>query len=587
MNRSRTSNSVRSFSSVAERVLALLRKHPYLSALAICLLLDPFCFGATENMPESAVLLETLAVLFGGFLLIFQVGKNCPTLEKALASAILLLGSLVGAYCFAHSWRKGAWVLIGGGVLLLLLYAVAFCTKQNRRRWNVLLILGLSFLLKFYYVLETSITTRQHDVGEFGDVENHAGYIEYLLNHHSLPNFDPREYWQFYHPPLHHIISAVWLSISENIFGMDAGSAQESLQMLTLFYAMAIVITSYRILRHFHLKGIALYAPLLLVAFHPAWILFSGSINNDVLSVAFLLGAVLLTLRWYENPTWKGIVKIALCVGLGMMTKLSVALIAPPIALVFLVTLVQKLRQKQWRILGQFGLFAVVCAPLGLWYPLRNWIRFGVPLTYVQEMNPKSLQYIGDQSFWSRVTDFSGKQFQSVFEQFLRKDSAGNLVGYNEYNPLVAMCKNFLFGEYINESDFTYDCLTLWLAEFFFWFASILAGAALVFLVILCFRKCHIRPMHKVFLVSLYAIFVGSFYRLSADAPFVCTMNSRYITPTILIGALFYGVFLQNLLRRNTKATKISAWILGSFALLFALLSSRVYYVVCMPLMPS
>ncbi len=270
-----------------------------------------------------------------------------------------------------------------------------------------------------------------------------------------------------------------------------------------------------------------------------------------------------------------------------MMTKLSVALIAPPIAIVFLVVLVQKLRQRKWHIFGQLGLFAAVCAPLGLWYPLRNLIRFGVPLTYVQKMNPKVMQYIGDQSFWSRVTDFSGKQFQSVFEQFLQCDSSGNRIGYNEYNPLVAMLKNFLFGEFIHESNFADSCLSLWLAEFFFWFASILAAAALVFLVILCFRRCSIRPMHKVFLVSLYVLFVGSFYRLSAAEPFVCTMNSRYITPTILIGALFYGVFVQNLLRRRTRAANVFAWTLGGIALLFAVLSTVVYYAVCMPLMPS
>jgi len=70
-----------------------------------------------------------------------------------------------------------------------------------------------------------------------GDADNHAGYITYLLQHHQLPDFDPRGHWQFYHPPLHHMISALWLWLSEHVFGISNAAAQESLQTLSLFYA--------------------------------------------------------------------------------------------------------------------------------------------------------------------------------------------------------------------------------------------------------------------------------------------------------------------------------------------------------------
>ena len=179
-----------------------------------------------------------------------------------------------------------------------------------------------------------------------------------------------------------------------------------------------------------------------MIAFHPSFILFSGSINNDVLSVAFLLGAVLWTLKWYEKQTWEGILKIALYMGLGMMTKLSVALAAFPIGAVFLVVLVRRCKAKNWRIFGQYGAFLGICAPLGLWYPIRNLVRFGVPLNYVQEMSVKSDQYLGDQSFLSRALDFSPHQVAKVFEQWLHYDASG----YNEYNPLITLLKNAVFG---------------------------------------------------------------------------------------------------------------------------------------------
>lgn len=74
-------------------------------------------------------------------------------------------------------------------------------------------------------------------------------------------------------------------------------------------------------------------------------------------------------------------------------------MVAIPVAAVFLVVLVRQLRQRNWRILGQFGGFAVICFPLGLWYPVRNLVRFGVPLTYVQEMPENSVQYLGNSRF--------------------------------------------------------------------------------------------------------------------------------------------------------------------------------------------
>ena len=70
-------------------------------------------------------------------------------------------------------------------------------------------------------------------------------------------------------------------------------------------------------------------------------------------------------------------------------------MVAIPVAAVFLVVLARQLRQRNWRILGQLGGFAVICFPLGLWYPVRNLVRFGVPLTYVQEMPENSVQYLG------------------------------------------------------------------------------------------------------------------------------------------------------------------------------------------------
>ncbi|MDE7138123.1 MAG: hypothetical protein K2O29_06670, partial [Ruminococcus sp.] len=312
--------------NLTETIIKSISSHPYLFALGICLIINPFFLGATYNIPSNALWIETFIITA----LIFIFGYYRYKTDKLNKSGFIIftvsavIANLSAVSLYASSENKALWHFTGGYIIIFILYCLAD-SKKYRTQLNSLLIIGTGFLLKMYYVLQTSVYTRQHDLGSFGSDAGHAGYIEYLLFNHHIADFDVRDRWQFYHPPLHHTISAIWIHINENIFLTGRDPARESLQTLTLFYSMCIIISAYRILRHFALKGKALYIPLTIISFHPAFILLSGSINNDILSVAFILGAVITTLKWYENPTMKNILKIAVCIGLGMMTKLSAA----------------------------------------------------------------------------------------------------------------------------------------------------------------------------------------------------------------------------------------------------------------------
>ncbi|MBQ8967099.1 glycosyltransferase family 39 protein [Ruminococcus sp.] len=524
---------------LTKQVITAAGKHPYLLALVLCLFLDPFFFGSLGNIPNNALTLESFMVL--GAAAFFGYRRyRAGAMDKVRLG--IFLAAAAGADYFAlklysQSEVKGLWYLAGGCVLLLILYYFAD-VKKFTRQMNSLLIIGLGFMMKLHYILVTSVYTRQHDVHEFGGESGHAAYMEYLLFNHSLPDFDPRERWQFVHPPLHHAISALWIHIHEDILQAGHNQARESLQMLTLFYAMCIIISAYKILRHFGLEGKALYIPLMIVSFHPAFIMFSGSINNDVLSVALSMGAVVSTLKWKEDPTLKNILKIALCVGLAMMTKVAAATVAPPIAMVFLVVFIKNFKEKGKALFGQFCAFGALCIPLGLWFGIRNLIKWKIPLTYVSEMSKDSLQYIGDKPFTERVTDFSAKQFASPFEQWARQDDAGVITGYNEYNPLVTLLKNSLFGEYINEGRFDRP-YTVVFAYMLFWLNVAIVAAAVILMIYWCIKK---HDMKHFFIAAFHLSLMVTFYKSSADYPFTCTMNFRYITPTVITGALFLGI---------------------------------------------
>ena len=554
---------------ITEKILYLISQHPYLFLLGICLLMTPFCFGAVEYIPKYAPYIEAF-IVFAAALLFGVYRYRCGKIDM-LRLGIFLFGAaladIAAMLLYLQSSNKALWHFVGGCASVILLYKLADARKF-RTKVNSFLIIGLGFCLKFYYVLITSVGTRQHDVSFFGDEAGHAGYIEYLLFNHKLPDFDVRDRWQFCHPPLHHAISAAWIFLNENILGFGHDQARESLQMLTLFYSGCIIISAYRILRHFALEDEALYIPLMIVSFHPAFILFSGSINNDVLSAALVMGAVICTLKWYKCPTLKNILKIALCIGLAMMTKVAAATVAPPVALVFLIVFIKRFKTDRKKLFGQFCCFGAICVPLALWFGIRNYIKWKVPLTYVAKLETNDPQYIGDIPFLKRMTDFSPFQFASPYEQW---DFDGG-DGYFEYNPLITLLKNSLFGESINEKvmlDLSYLHI---ISIAFLWLNVVIAGYALFVMIKMCVKKCSAEPTEKIFLVGFYVFMMAVFIKNSATYPFTCTMNYRYITPTAIIGAVFIGLSLK-----YSPEKKFMRTVLSVLAALFTAASTIIY----------
>ncbi|MBQ8928560.1 MAG: glycosyltransferase family 39 protein [Oscillospiraceae bacterium] len=559
--------------------------HPYLTALVLCLFLNGFTLGAMSNIPNNAVYLVALCLPLVTAYCVYRLFREgiLDRTKAWAAGGLIVLAELIMTKLYSTSEHPQHIVLILCECIVL---AICLLMRFSSLRGQIrtFAVFGLSFVLKFYYILYTSCYTRQHDFGVFhgtgeGD-GGHTGYIEYLLYNHHLTDFNVMDHSQYYHPPLHHALCAVWIHINENILGVGFDQARESLQTLSLFYSMCIIITAYRILRYFKLEGAALYAPFLIVAFHPCFILLSGQLNNDVLSIAFMMGAVLCTLYWYRERTLKNILKIALCVGLGMMTKISAGLVAPPIALVFLIVFIRDFKQDVWKLVRQFVIFGCVCIPLGLWFGIRNFIKWRVPLTYVVRLPEGLLQYIGEQDYGKRITDFSLYQFESVFENWLAIDEAGNRVSYNEFNPLVTLLKNSLFGEFIHADSFAEGSWGVGFSFLLFWIAVLVAALAVVSLVIVCCShagKTGAAPTEKALFASFYVLQMVSFYKMAADYPFTCTMNFRYITPTVIIGALFLGMLVRQLGEHHPKAARPAAVTATALSGAFALCSMVVY----------
>ena len=551
--------------------------HPYISAFIACMVAHFTTFVDNTLMPTNSYIILTVATC--AFVLYVV---NLYTKEKGIDKAysiVAKIGVILIVFFLAVGYQaaeiKGIFhIIIGGGLALMLFWMI--WRKGDRNKAIIVLILTLCFLLKFYYAFKTSMYVRQHDIGSFDGEHGHFAYIQYIYDNWSLLDKDPRPYWQFYHPPLHHTISAIWMWINLNVFGTGINPAREGIQTLSLFYSMVIIITAYKILEHFKVKGVPLYAALTVVAFHPSFVLLAGSVNNDTLSIALEMLAVLFTLKWSENQTMGGIVKIALCVGLAMMTKISTAVVAIPIGIVLVMVLIKNRREKSSELMLQYAVLGMISFPLGLGYQIRNFTKFGVPITYVQELSKDIDQYLGEGNFISRITDFSFYQFENVFLAWGWNEN----VGYNETNPLIALMKTAMFEESIREGTFPSGTILGFIAAALFWVSIIIAIVAFVAMIIVLVRKCAMNVYEKVLCGSFWLVTMVSYYKMAYDYPFVCTISFRYVTPVIILGVIFLGVLAKKLDEGETKAGKIFNKSLLALSVTFASLSMIAYTVV-------
>nr|MCR5747977.1 glycosyltransferase family 39 protein [Lachnospiraceae bacterium] len=291
----------------------------------------------------------------------------------------------------------------------------------------------IAVFLRAFYIYYTPSWIRQHDVVGFGTGDGQAAFIEYFYDGHLLLDFDPRGIWGFFQPPLHHMLSALWIHLQE-FAGIAYDSACENVQIIVFIYGVITLIFSYLILKYFDLEGVPLIISFAIAAVHPGFILMSGSVNNDMLAIMFSVITIWLGLKWNDHPGWGYTIALAFTIGLGMMTKLFAALVAPAIAVLFLVKWVKAGKTGILSYFIKYAVFLFICAPLGLWSPVRNLIKFGVPVSFTPEVGePVKASLI------RRIFDIrTGKPFVYM-------EKYGD--PYNEFNIFLGMMKSSLFGD--------------------------------------------------------------------------------------------------------------------------------------------
>ncbi|MCI8308248.1 MAG: glycosyltransferase family 39 protein [Lachnospiraceae bacterium] len=424
------------------------------------------------------------------------------------------------------------------GIIYFMVFCSAIYKKKDTRTIIGLLFLG-GFLLRAFYVLTSSHDVTIHDIGSFCgfDTEEsgdgHFGYIEYIFKNHQLPDFDPRTRWSFYQPPGFYIAASIVLGITR-LFHVEAPLCYESLQIVTLFFSSMTVWIGYKIIREFDIsdRWTILFTAFLTV--HPFYSIMAVTITNDCMAMYFMALAILYTIRWYKSHELKKIMVIAFAVGGAMFTKLNSAVISIGIAFIFLYVLWTN--RRQWKkYIGQFAAFLSVCAPLGLFYPVRNMILYQMPLSYIQSINTTDASlYISDASVWSRLGLPSWDMKNHAIYEFLPNLNC---------NVWVMAIRTSLFDELMPDVG---SSLFGAIAQAILWIAILLVILMNAALLISCGKKYGMKAEMRIFLLSVYASLIISYVVFCFKEPLLCTMNYRYLPIAFLFPMIGTALWLQN-----------------------------------------
>lgn len=432
--------------------------------------------------------------------------------------------------------------------------ALALTGKLNTHR-AVLLLFAVGFVLRIFYVLYTPYTIRQHDVWYVTSGKGHMGYIQSIAEHLALP--DTNQTWQFTHPPLHHILAGGLYRILSDV-GLQAELIAEKLQFLTCFYSCALMAVCDRLFFRCGLNGAPRVAADAIIVFHPTFLLLGGCLNNDMLCLLLSVTSLLFFAAWWQEKTTAPLLWCGAFLGLAMMAKVSAALLAFPLAAAFVARLFT-CDGKPTRLIKQYALFGAVSIPLGMWFPLRNLIRFGQPLVAVEALSPtaNASQYLADIPAARRLFAFPASQLANPFQSWDEADPGCNV--------FLSLFKTSVFGE----KEWTPRLVA-------FVLLAVSVVLALVAFVTLAWRSTGIllKP-RKNGLDAVWFAFVAvslvSFVSFCFTFPFICSQDFRYLAATLPFGALALGSLIT-----SSNSRVLRGFLYGGIAL-FAISSALLY----------
>ena len=389
-------------------------------------------------------------------------------------------------------------------------------------------------LLRSFFVLTHDIYTLQNDSGTFTgfgteDINiGHLGYIEYIYKFGRLPNMDPYDVFGYFHPPVHHLIEALWLML-QRMIGVEELVAFENLQIPTLIYSGLCMLVMLHILLELDIEGNRIIIGMVLLCFYPRMMVFAGSVNNDILALLLLMTTIWRTLVWIRKKTMGNILFMALSLGLSMITKLNTAICVFSIGLVLLVYLVAAVKEGNLveirKTVGQYVVFGVVSFTVGMSYILRNLIMFGKK-PGLPTQGEGSVMYFGDYPAWSiiGIPTLSDLNIEFPFHP---------ISGDSCHNTWVILFQTGLFAE-----GYPADIGRVLLLAAQIGYVASIAAAIIVSVVFLV--RMFDKKLTSIFMWSTFVFMLLSYMLYMLKYPYTCSGDFRYMAATLVFASVGY-----------------------------------------------
>lgn len=345
------------------------------------------------------------------------------------------------------------------------------------------------------------------------------GNLEYLVRVYKTGHMLESNSNQGYHPPLHHYISAGVMRICD-LFGADNELKLESAEFPAFVYSILILLVIYKITKELEFKDKSTFIVMMLASFNPLLIYLSRLINNDPLVTLCTLASILVLIKWYKEPSMKLTVILALIVGAGASTKISIIVMALPLLVTYLKKMSEEIDDAQFtkRILKYGVIFTVITIPLVFWYPIRNAIKFGQPPFGVAAALP---------SFAVKNNDF-------INRWLINSEFFGQYLDYNASNVW----------SYVINSSILFSVNTAFLSNFTLSAMRIITVAFIIIFITGMIKFFKENAIYKILIITFIAWFI-SFIAFNISLPYSCTMHSRYIVVLFVLGMIFIGKYYE------------------------------------------
>lgn len=514
-----------------------------------------------------------------------------------VVSAILFIGLfLYGMLQFAQrklTIHNAAVIIALMGGVFVMIYGLSTPIYDYDGVWNQ---------HDLYY---GSTTTRyfMEDKGILDGGGGHFGMIMTVYRYGVIPEIVklPNGSYDFtfsgvlerYQPKLFYLISGFYMRFNslfvhcpEGIVSIDGSTAYgltnqewalfESLRLLFTMMEWLQIYFIYKIFVHVGLKGKGLLIAFTLAIFSPMWCFFANWANNDGISTFFSIVAIYYAIRYVKEYKWYQIVMIALGVGAAMACKLGGALaalvIAPMLIYVFVKAIIatskgqrihtQKMPELVYITL-QFTVFALIVFPLGLGFPIYNYIRYGQDIMFFSPVGNEAL-YIVNESFFERFILFPNSDlFRMIWVYHSNQDAA---FGYIQDTSLItAVIKTSLYGEY-GFGHSTLQCTMLYVSTLALIFFTMIA---VIYRIIMYFinKPNDVNKLRFYVFASIIVVFYGWAVYFVNSFPHTCNQDMRYIAVIIIALSGIVGSTYMSL-ERNPLLPKVNK--VGQYGLMAA-----------------